>query len=244
VNEEEIQMTKSIAMGLALVAGASLSSATTFTLNPTGDDRLLQTSAGANDNSEGLSVFNASGNEQRNVLQFDYSSLAGFTVTSATLSLFGRSFENSTAQTSVDFYRVASPWIETQVSWTARVSGTNWANLGGDALGTTGSQLSNPYTHWVGNGTATLTTFNFDVTSLVSGAVNGDFTNNGIMMTGAVGNQLSFVSREGHDFGFGAAANVPVLTIQAVAAPEPSAVGGLVLGISAVVLRKKPSKKR
>jgi hypothetical protein len=237
-------MTKSIVTGLALLAGASLAGATTFTLNPTGDDRLLQTSSLANDNSEGLSVFNASGNEQRSVLQFDYSSLAGFSVTSATLTLFGKSFENSTAQTSVDFYRVASPWVETQVTWTARVSGTNWANLGGDALGTTGAQLSNPYTHWVGNGTATETSFNFDVTSLVSGAVNGDFTNNGMLMTGAVGNQLSFVSREGHDFGFGGGAIVPVLTVQAVAVPEPTAVAGLVLGISVIALLRKPTKKR
>jgi hypothetical protein len=235
-------MKKSIVTGLVLLAGASFAGATTFTLNPTADCRLLQVQATTNDNSEGLSTFNAATNEQRTLIQFDYSSLAGMTITSATLTLQGKSFGGSTAQTSIDFYRATSAWVENLVTWNSRTTGSPWTNPGADAVGTTGSQLTDPYTHWVGNQTAAIALYNFDVTSLVSGAVNGDFTNNGMLMTGALGNQLVFESREGHVLS-GTGTAVPVLTVEATAAPEPAPIVGLVIGLAAIGARKRQTKK-
>ena len=222
-------------IGLAAVAVAG--HATQFVLDATADTRILSIFPTSNDNNEFLSTYTETGNEQRTLIQFDYSALAGQTIVSATLRLYGESFSGSTSAVTEDIYRVGSAWTESQATWQASATGSNWANQGGDALGTAGTQLSNPFTHWTGNGTRTPQWFEFDVTGLVTGAVNGDFDNHGMLMVGNTGNQLAWASREGHTFG-NVQSNTPQLVVETQSVPEPVTTTALV-GLIAVALRRK-----
>ncbi|HLK14281.1 MAG TPA: DNRLRE domain-containing protein [Fimbriimonadaceae bacterium] len=203
-----------------LAACGALAHGDVITLNAIADCRILNSEPNTNDNGDLLSTYTVNGAEQRTVIMFDYSSLVGQNIVSADLMLYGASYFGATSPTTIDLYRVASPWSETQVTWNSRDTGDAWVNAGGDALGTTGQQLTNPFTHWSGNGTINGTWFNFDATSLVQGALSGQFTNNGIMLVGAQGGELSWVSREGNSFNGFPAANVPELVVT-TAAPEP-----------------------
>jgi len=227
-------------VGVAAVAAAGHTAQ--FVLDPTADTRILSIFPTSNDNSEFLATYTEAGNEQRTLIQYDYAPLAGQTIASATLRLFGESFSGSTAAVTEDIYRVGSAWSETQVTWKASSTGNNWANQGGDALGTTGTQLTNPFTHWSGNGTRTPQWFEFDVTSLVAGAVNGSFDNHGMLLVGNTGNQLAWVSREGHSFG-NVPVNTPQLVVETQSVPEPVTTTALA-GLLAAALRRKAKAQR
>lgn len=229
-------------MLIAMAAAAIAADATTFTLDPTADVRIMSYSPTANQNGNFLSTYTASGNVQHTMIQFDYSGIAGMSVVSATLRLYGQAFFFATDPTSIDFYRVASPWTEDETTWRISQTGTNWMNEGGDALGTGGGQMTDPYTHWDGNNTNTAQWFEFDVTSLVAGAVNGDFDNNGMMLVGASGNQLSWVSREGHTFNsIDPTGKTPQLVVNAESVPEPASFVA-VAGLLALARRRRATR--
>lgn len=236
-------MTKSI-LTLAVLAGLTVGAyADTITLNAVADLRILSIFPTQNDNTEPLATYNASGNEQRTLIQFDYSALAGVTVTSATLRLHGESYIGVTSSTSMDLFRVTDAWSETTASWNLRSTGTSWTNPGGDAVGTSGSQMADPYYHWSGNQTTAPSWYELDATSLVTDAVNGAHPNDGMLLAGALGNTLVFVSREGHTFVQGDA-NVPELVVNYTPVPEPASIlvlaGGL-FGSIATMRRKRRS---
>lgn len=236
-------MTKTT-LTLAVLAGLAAGAyADTITLNAVADLRILSVFPTQNDNNEGLATYNSSGNEQRTLIQFDYSALAGATVTSATLRLHGASYNGSTSSTSMDLYRLTNVWAETTATWNERSTGTSWTNPGGDAVGTTGSQMANPYYHWSGNQTSAPSWYEMDATSLVTDAVNGAHPNDGMLLAGALGNTLVFVSREGHGF-FAGDTNVPELVVNYTPVPEPASIlvlaGGL-FGSIATMRRKRRS---
>jgi hypothetical protein len=227
---------------LALASAVSLAIADSTVLNATETNRLLQTSQNANDHDEFLSTFNASGNMQNSVIEFDLSGLAGDTITSATLRLFGRSFNDSTSASSVSLYRITQPWSETTSTWKLASTGNSWNNLGGDAVGTTGVQMTDPYAVWTGNQTSTGTWYTWDVTDLVGLMAQGTVANNGFLLTAPVGNELSWVSR----LGLGAgelqlpATDVPELDITyTTSAPEPMGMLALVGSVLLLAGRRK-----
>src|ERR1022692_4022081 len=168
-------MNKNVFASLMLVAVSVGARADLITLNPVADLRIFSFQPNTNDNIEGLATLNASGNDQRTLIEFDYLALAGATIQSATLRLRGASFSGSTAPTSTDLYRVTRSWVEGSACWNSSDSGIPWTNAGGDAVGTTGTQLTDPCYHWTGNGTSTPTWFEFDATALVSSELAGGF---------------------------------------------------------------------
>ncbi len=232
-----------IGTSLALVSLGVISHA--ITLSPTDDLRLLSSDPSATDNNSGLSTYTlGSTNTQRTILKFDYSSLSGLAVTSAILRLYGVAFDQtSTAVTGIDVYRVKGTWSETQASWLNRLTSTPWNALGGDGLGTTGTQLSNPYFHWTGAQTITPAWYEFNVTNLVQGAVNGTYSNDGILLASSDdNNRLVFNSRENHFFGFPGFGNTPQLVVNSV--PEPANFIGLVGALALIVKRRRKIEKR
>jgi hypothetical protein len=74
-------------------------------------------------------------NVQRGIITFDVSSLAGKSVTRATLSLF--SYNDSQRKGSTGFYgayKVTSDWTYNQCNWTLAKTGVPWITGGGDFL--------------------------------------------------------------------------------------------------------------
>ena len=237
-------MNKNVFASVMLVAVSVGARADTITLNPVADLRIFSFQPNTNDNFEGLSTLNASGNDQRTLIEFDYSALAGATIQSATLRLRGASFSGSTAPTSTDLYRVIRSWVETTASWNSSDSGISWTNPGGDAVGTTGSQLTDPYYHWTGNQTAAPSWYEFDAAALVSSELTGGLANDGMLLDGASGNSLVYVSREGNSFSgvAGNATDIPQLVVNYTPSPEPASC--LTLGaIAGAMLTKRRSQK-
>lgn len=233
----ESHMNRFALVAILFCATVGVASAVTVTLHATADNRLLSFSPNTNDNQEFIGTYTTSGNEQRTLIQFDYSSLSGMTVLSATLRLYGASFSGSSAATSMDLYRVTQDWSETSSCWSKWSTGNNWANPGGDAVGTTGSQLTNPFGHWSGPTTTTGAWYSIDATSLVSQTVGGTFANQGMLLTGVDGGQLSFISREGHSFHSLGSTNVPELVVEVV--PEPASLLALAGLVGIVVLKQR-----
>jgi len=232
-----------VLVAAGLLGGASLSFADLFVLNATKDLRILSFSPSTNDNAQGLSTYHTSGNIQRTLIEFDYTALTGQTIVSAILRLKGRSWDNSTNATIIDLYRPVVDWSETTATWLNSSTGTGWANAGGDAVGTGGNQLADPFSTWSGNMTDTSAWYEFDATALVSGAVVGQFDNHGFLLAGPNTNRLTFVSREGNNFSgqAGLVTEVPELVVTTLV-PEPATIAVFGLGLLGAQRWKRSSK--
>ncbi len=226
---------------LALASVVAFATADSTVLNASLTNRLLQFEPNENDHSDFLSTFNSPGNMQNSMLEFRLSEpLAGDTITSATLRLYGKSYEGSGAASTVSLYRITTSWSETTSTWTNSSAGNPWANLGGDAVGTTGAQMTNPYAVWSGNQTSTGAWYDWDVTNLVGLMAQGTVANDGFLLTAPVGNQLAWVSRDGLGAGNLSlpAGNVPELDITYTpATPEPASL--LAMAASLLVLARR-----
>lgn len=200
-----------------------VSSAQIVTLYPVADLRILSFAPNTNDNRSGLSTFRSLGNTQRTLIKFDLSPLAKQQILTATLRLRGSSFGGSVAATAIEVYRLTSSWSETTATWNSKLSNAQWTNPGGDAVGRTGSQLSNPYTRWQGNASSSAKWFEIDATDLVSEWTNSNVANHGLLLSSDIGNELVFVSREGNNFDstlVGEPTDIPELVVRTVAEPK------------------------
>lgn len=214
-------------LGAALIVPGAF--AATLTLNPTHDARILSFNTSGQEGQNGpLSLYNAPGNIQRTLLNFDLSSLNGATITSARVRLYGAAYSGSTASTVVRMFRVTKDWTENQVSWNQAANSDPWTNPGGDFVGKTGVQNSNAYsTTATPQQGYTLSWYQFDATDVLQDLVSGAYANYGIMLTSDEGCQLHFVSREGISIS-GNMTEYPELVVDYEPVPEPMSL--LVLG--------------
>lgn len=203
------------------------------TLNPIADARIFSEVPNTNLGSDGLGVYTEAGAATHTLLMFDYSSLAGQQVLSATLRFHGFSDFGSTNVTTTNVYLPGRAWTENQVTWLQASSGNAWTNAGGDFVGTTGNQGTDPFASTTGNMFPFPTTLEFDVTSLVIAQVQGSLPNTGMMLTGVEGNYWQWASREAQS-----AANFPELVLRTQPVPEPSAIL-TVLGFTACLCRRR-----
>jgi len=206
------------------------------TLNPIADARIFSEVPNANLGGDGLGVYTEAGVATHTLLMFDYSSLVGQQVLSATLRFHGFSDFGSTAVTTTNVYLPGKTWTENQVTWLQASSGNAWTNPGGDFVGTTGNQGTDPFASTTGNMFPFPTTLEFDVSSLVIAQVEGSLPNTGMMLTGVDGNYWLWASREA-----GTAANRPELIMRTIPVPEPASMVAL-LGLSGCLYRRSRRK--
>ena len=155
---------------LATLPGAS---ATTTTIQPSSADSAMY---------RGLPTMNYGSNtampiypwnnyEQRGIVSFDLSSIpSGAQVTSATLYLHESDTTGLTR--TIGVHRVTNSWTEGGVTWNSRDGTNNWGTAGGDFISTATDEES---ISWSG----ALKWDDWDVTSDVSGFVNGTYSNHG-----------------------------------------------------------------
>ena len=184
----------------ALVAAAAVAASAldcTVTLHPMADTRILSLFPTSNFGLDILATYNAAGNEQRSLLQFDLAQVpAHATIHSAVLRLYGIPFAGSTTATSISAYRVARDWQELQATWMVAVTGQAWVHPGGDLLGSDGAYLGSPYGTWSGDQSPTYRWYEVDVTTLVNEQVQGLQPNHGIAVASPLGCQLVYIQRE------------------------------------------------
>ena len=174
-------------------------------------------------------------NLQRTLVNFDLSGLpAGKAVQSATLTLYSLLSEGygNNSGVAMSVYRVTRSWTETQVSWNSAAAGQPWTNGGGDAVGSTGVQLSNPYASSTAAPNANDIAVTWDVSTLVSQWYNGTFTNYGLLLVSASPNDLLFRSRE-----YSGGALAPRLDVTFT--PEPATMALLLVGGALVAARRR-----
>lgn len=121
-------------------------------------------------------VSSASNDTTRSLLRFDVGVLpAGARILEANLSLYRQS--GSGADQPVSAHRILTPWSENSVTWNSREAGTAWDTPGGDfnnvAVTTTAVGPDNRRYEW-------------DITLLVQGWVDGSYQNYGVAMIAAV----------------------------------------------------------
>jgi hypothetical protein len=121
-------------------------------------------------------VSSAASDTTRSLLQFDTSAIpAGARILQATLSLERQS--GSGADQPVSAHRIRNSWSEDSVTWNERQAGTNWDTAGSDfditAVATTPVGPTNQRYEW-------------NVTSLAQGWVDGVYPNHGVALVAAV----------------------------------------------------------
>ena len=122
-----------------------------------------------------------SGSQKHSLLQFDLSAISNAMVLSATLDLYQDNAANAGGIVAV--HRMLSSWIEGTQSggagasnWTERDAGVPWAAPGGDfdVLASASTTLAAGTVGW----------FQWNVSSLVSGWVDGSYNNDGLALVG------------------------------------------------------------
>lgn len=179
-----------------------------------------------------ISAFADNENIEHSLIKFDYASLAGSMVLSATLRLSGFSAFGSTAITTTEIYRPTRDWAEMQATWNVASTGTPWTTPGGDYVGTTGTQGTDPFSTLTGPMFPFPTTRDFDVSALVIGQTNGTWDNFGMLLSGVDPNYWQWASREAGD-----PENRPQLILRTQPVPEPASIVVL-LGLSGYLLRR------
>jgi len=248
-----------IAGAAAAPSQAATGTSWTGTLKAVADCRIITWGPSYTDlNSNGgtpaqVSVFTAGSNMQRSLIRFDLSSLpADSSVQSATLKLYSR-FEDGKGNYSgatMSVYRLAQPWVETEVTWNDRDWGSNhvndspgpgddhpWATPGGDFVGTTGVTQTNPYATSNAKPSGDYVPVTWDVTNLVSEWYSGQSVNNGLMLMSGDYNNLCFWSREHNDGTHGIGYWAPALEVTLT--PEPATLSLLALGGAAALIRRR-----
>ena len=228
-------------LAFAIIALAGTAAADQITLTPIADARVLSIFPTLNAATDFLSTYyDAAGNDQRTLIQFDLSLIpAGATIDSSALRLYGLSYDSSSAPSSISVYRVARPWVENQVTWVNAATGSPWTNAGGDIVGTTGGQLTQPYSVWTGNQTPAYAWYAIDVLSLTNDYFQGVHPNYGFALDAPFGNSLTFVSREGTAPSGATRTEYPELVVTYTPAPEPASACLLALGVLTLRTRRR-----
>lgn len=207
-------------------------------LSASADNRLLQFSPNTSVPIDMLSVYDAPGNDQRTIIQFDLATIpVDSIVDSATLRLYGLSYFGATSNTTVSAYRVSRAWTEAQATWNEASTGTPWTTPGGDFVGTTGQSYASPYGTWSGAQSSSYGWYELDVTGLIREYYDGTQPNYGIGLDAPVGCQLTFVSSEGGAPYSGGDDQFPQLIVNYSPIPEPAT--GLLALIGLALLRRR-----
>jgi hypothetical protein len=211
---------------LWMLSGSVPIQAATLTLAPSADIRILDFFPSTNFfNNISLSVFTLTGNTQRTLMSFDFSSIpAGQQIVSATLTLTALTNNgNNSGGVNMDVHAVTTPWIENQATWNSASAGNPWTTAGGDFdpfiyASSNANPLNNTPVTW-------------NVTSLVQDWYDGTIPNEGLLLRSFNGNGLTFYSSlPGNPVSF-----LPSLTIEYTAIPEAGSLMLVGLGIVAVV---------
>jgi hypothetical protein len=191
----------------------------TVNLNPAADAPIKQFMVDTNFRDAALSTRNGPNNDQRTVMRFDIPPTpTGFSINSAYLSLYGHAILGSTSNTSISVFRVNRSWLENEVTYRQAQNFTDWTQLGGDYVGTTGVYDVSPYANWTGpQSGATNAWYYIGASLLVEQWAAGIHPNDGLLLRGAPGNELEFASSED-----AVVANRPYLQINYVPIPEPA----------------------
>jgi parallel beta-helix repeat protein len=132
-----------------------------------------------------LGAFVNSGQERRDLVQFDLSSISGRTVTDATLHMY-RWQKYRTGSLDADVHRVTQSWVESSATWNKYDGTHNWASAGGDFDATVIASTTlagEPTGYPCGSSICSDTTwYQWDVTSLVQDWEEGTHPNNGLMV--------------------------------------------------------------
>lgn len=241
-----------LAIVVAVCSAVPSAQADTVNLASAADAKMINTdyvnTNFGSDGDWGLAVYNFNGLRQWSVLKFDLSGLpSGANISNAVLKLtIGHADETGaylTEATNVGVYRSTQGWTESGVTWNMYDGANSWTNAGGDAVGTTGVQLTSPYaTASVSDTTAVGTVFSFssaNMTELVKGWAAGTTANHGFELASTdTGSQYDayFASKE-----HATASYRPVLEVT-YAVPEPMSLvmlGPCVLGLLAYAWRKR-----
>jgi len=121
-------------------------------------------------------VSSASNDKTRSLLRFNLDAIpAGARILGATLSLYHR--DGSDSNVPVSAHRITSDWIESEVTWNNRDNTNTWNNPGGDydpdAVSTTLVDSG---------GTPDPQRYEWDISSLVLGWINGSYPNFGVVL--------------------------------------------------------------
>lgn len=113
----------------------------------------------------------SSGNDLRGLLEFNVSSLSNNTILSAKLQI-NVSYASADTNITVVLYRLASSWTESEATWLNATSSQLWSTAGGDYANQIDSiEVSN-----------SSGLYNFTITNLVKGWINGSYANYGIIL--------------------------------------------------------------
>jgi hypothetical protein len=197
-----------------LWAGVARPQSTTVTLTPNLNDvRIL--SGGVNTSyylQDICSVYDNPGNIQHSLLQFNLDFLpSNQTITFAGLTMYRDSqiWNGGDNGQPTNVYRITTPWVPAEATWSSASMGNPWTNPGGDYVGTTGIQAMDPYasnmlginmagsTGDMGQGGIFALTFN--VTELVNEWYTGVNQNMGLLLEAPTKNELHFRGDKGSD---------------------------------------------
>jgi len=123
---------------------------------------------------------------EKPIVIFDVGSItSGSTITSAVLTMYvtgtGNPWNNSN-NLPMDLYRVTESWVEGDVTWNQKSSGTSWGTGGGSYVGTTGVHEVSPYATSSASVSNVNDTVTWDVTDLVKEWHDGTSANHGLIL--------------------------------------------------------------
>lgn len=181
----------------------------TATADATLDANNPTTNQGTGNNSVG--EYGAGAQVNRMLMEFDFSSLSGRTITSAILKLYDTGADYSSASGAIEVYRVKRDWGELTTTWN-KYDGTNDWGTAGCANTTSDREAAAIGTSASIDATETLGeeyTITLDA-SKITEMCNGTFTNNGFLLkTTAETNDMHNICAKDH----ATAAYRPILVV-------------------------------
>ncbi len=179
--------------------------------------------------------------DSRGLFEFDLSAIpAGAVIDSAMVSLYVgfNAFSPLTSRlTSVSVYQVTSDWTESGVTYDTRPT-WNTASVGSMSIpAATGTIVKTPYNGYI----------NTQITNLVQGWVDGSIVNNGLI-TSDTYTTAGLLRIYAHEAGGDGTGTDPRLVVQytvpdpPVAAPEPTSLAMLGLGVVGLAARRRRNK--
>ena len=236
---------KKVLVLLMVVCGvAALASADIISLTTTGDAMITDYTPDGNISTSynSIGVVNE-GSQRRTVVRFDTSSMSTIlsnpntTINSVTMKLTGGPATFTGAAVVLSIATKNAGWVESQVTWNSRSTGTSWAG------NSPGSESTNVGSFSWSNGDSGVeysTTFSgtsAELSGLLSSWTSSSNAGLLILSTGTTTNQiLGLVSKE-H-----ATATAPTLVVDYTVVPEPATMGLLVVGgLFGIVRRRRKS---
>jgi len=209
----------------------------TATLSAVKDTRLQSHTPWLNDGHSILSTYMKEHNLQDTLIQFDLGAVpSGEPIIQATLRLYGMPWEQA-AETETHLYRVTGPWEEYEAAWNFASFDRDWTNPGGDFVGRSGQQASDPYASL--SGPSVMGWYEWDATAIVREWHSGLSPNHGFALAGPMSNRLVYVSREGRFEIGGYEGNRPELVVRYGAVPEPTTLVMVSLAAVAALRRRR-----